>query len=435
MRAIDKGQTMKELWNRLFLEERPSIGLSFFRIFVAWTTGFHVLSLFFHLDENYLRTAFKTLNYNFFTPEAIALVQNSPDWLVVAFAGLFCAAWFCFLIGYASQFSCILMTATCYYFYALNAFYIGTLSWDILLVTLFLMCLTPYQGDYFSVDCLRRGDTLAYRRQRPFFIQRLLQLQIGFTYFYTALYKISSEGNWFSGNPIYYLMHYPPAGVTKYFLLRDFLAQHPQLCYAIGVAIVICEIVFVFLLFYRPTRISAIYLGFIFHITLILTLDVPAIFFFLFPPQLLLFVDPRVVIGWIERKRLYNQSRQRSQIVYDGNCGFCRHSLSQLKIMDMFDVFEPVDFHRLDDPALVHLQLTQKTAASQLHLVEPDGRLYGGFEAFRRMCFSLPMCYPLILVLYFPGMGLAGPCIYRWAAQNRYLFHSNTTCKSNACFR
>ena len=95
-------------------------------------TGFHVLPLFFHLDENYLRTAFKTLNYNFFTPEAITLVQNSPDWLVVAFAGLFCAAWFCFLIGYASQFSCILMTATCSYFYALNAFYIGTLSWDIL---------------------------------------------------------------------------------------------------------------------------------------------------------------------------------------------------------------------------------------------------------------------------------------------------------------
>ena len=327
------------------------------------------------------------------------------------------------------------MTATCYYFYALNAFYIGTLSWDILLVTLFLMCLTSYHGDYFSVDCLRRGGTLAYRRQRPFFIQRLLQLQIGFTYFYTALCKISSEGNWFSGNPVYYLMHYPPAGVTKYFLLRDFLAQHPQLCYAIGVAIVTCEIIFVFLLFYRPTRITAIYLGFIFHITLILTLDVPAIFFFLFPPQLLLFIDPRTVIGWIERKRLYNQSRQRSQIVYDGNCGFCRHSLNQLKIMDMFDVFEPVDFHRLDDPALVHLQLTQKTAASQLHLIEPDGRSYGGFEAFRRMCFNLPMCYPLVLILHFPGMGLVGPCIYRWVAQNRYLFHSNITCKSNACFR
>ena len=189
----------------------------FFGYLSLWRPGSMCCRYFFHLDENYLRTAFKTLNYNFFTPEAIAFIQNSPDWLVAAFAGLFCVVWFLFLIGYASQFSCILMTATCYYFYAFDAFYIGTLSWDILLVTLFLMCLTPYHGDYFSVDWLRRGDTLAYRRQRPFFIQRLLQLQIGFTYFYTALYKVSSEGNWFSGNPIYYLMHYPHSVLPNIF--------------------------------------------------------------------------------------------------------------------------------------------------------------------------------------------------------------------------
>lgn len=426
---------MKNFWNRLFLEERPSIGLAFFRIFVALTVGFHVLPLFFRLDENYLHTAFKTLNDNFFTPEVITFVQHSPDWLVVVFVGLFCLSWFCFLVGFVSQFSCIVLTVTCYYFYALNAFYIGTLSWDILLVTLFLMCLTPYHGDYFSIDCLRRGDVSAYRRQRPFFIQRLLQLQIGFTYLYTALYKISAEGNWTSGNPVYYLMHYPPAGVTKYFLLRDFLAQQPQVCYGLGIVILACEIFLVFLLFYPPTRITAIYLGFIFHITLILTLDVPAIFFFLFPPQLLLFIDPRRVIGRVEQKRSYNQSAKRSRIVYDGNCGFCRHSLNHLKIMDLFDVFEPIDFYGVDDPARLHPQLTKKTVTSQLYLMEPDGKLHGGFEAFRRMCFSLPMCYPLIPLMYFPGMGILGPRIYQWVAQNRHLFHSDTSCRNNACFR
>ena len=91
---------MRNFWNRLFLEERPSIGLAFFRIFVALTVGFHVLPLFFRLDENYLHTAFKTLNYNFFTPEVITFVQRSPDWLVMVFAGLFCLSWFCFLVGF-----------------------------------------------------------------------------------------------------------------------------------------------------------------------------------------------------------------------------------------------------------------------------------------------------------------------------------------------
>ncbi len=112
------------------------------------------------------------------------------------------------------------MTGCCYYFYALNSFHIGTLSWDILLVTLVLMCVTPYHGDYFSVDALRRGDIDAWRHPRPFFIQRLLQLQIASTFFFTGLYKITGEGNWITGNPIYYLMNYPVAGGDQEFSFK-----------------------------------------------------------------------------------------------------------------------------------------------------------------------------------------------------------------------
>src|SRR3989338_7146920 len=133
---------IKKIWQLLFLEERPSIGLSFFRLAAAWTVGLHVIPSFFHLDDNYLSTAFKTVNLNFFTPGFVALVQKSPDSVVYLFVAVFCASWFFFFIGLFSQVSCLVMTLSCYYFYALNSFHIGTLSWDILLVTLFLMCLT-----------------------------------------------------------------------------------------------------------------------------------------------------------------------------------------------------------------------------------------------------------------------------------------------------
>src|SRR5271170_4333016 len=162
---------MKNIWNTLFLEERPSIGLSFFRPFVALTVGLHVIPSFFHLDDNYLSTAFKTFNTDFFPTWFIDWVQKSPDALVYFFVAAFYITWFCFLIGLFSQVSCILMTGCCYYFYAINCFHIGTLSWDILLVTLFLMCVTPYHGDYFSVDALRRGDVDAWQCRRPFFLQ------------------------------------------------------------------------------------------------------------------------------------------------------------------------------------------------------------------------------------------------------------------------
>ncbi len=94
---------MNKIWNTLFLEERPSIGLSFFRIFAALTVGFHVIPSFFHLDDNYLSTAFKTFNTDFFPVPFIDLVQKSPDALVIFFVGAFVITWFCFLIGLFAQ--------------------------------------------------------------------------------------------------------------------------------------------------------------------------------------------------------------------------------------------------------------------------------------------------------------------------------------------
>ncbi len=454
---------MTKLWYQLFLEERPSIGLSFFRISVALTTGFHVIPCFFQLGENYYHTAFKTFNLNFFPFWFIELVQKSSNGLVLFFVFFFLVAWFFFLIGLWTQKSCILMVAACYYFYALNSFQIGTLSWDILLVTLFLMCLTPYPGDYFSIDCLRRGDPAAYQRKRPFFVQRLLQMQIAFTYFYTALYKITFRGNWLTDNPIYYLMNYPPMGVTKNFLLKEFFAARPQLCYWAGISIVVCELLLPFLLFCRRTRASAIVLGVFFHIVLILTFDVPAIFFFLFPVQLLLFIHPDEILKFIEQKRiassntptnsfLYVDSSKFKEIniqkqncrgtkgvqnvlLYDGNCQFCRNSVNQLRVMDLFNTLKMMDYNLVAeyDQSLPE-GLTKEKAASQLHLIEPDGSLYGGYFVFRRLSWKLPMLYPLIPIFYFPGSGAVGPLIYRWVAKNRYLFHFNKVCKDNQCF-
>jgi predicted DCC family thiol-disulfide oxidoreductase YuxK len=349
---------------------------------------------------------------------------------------VFMVTWFFFLIGLFTQLSGILMMASSYYLYALNAFAIGgRLSWDIFLVTLFLMCVTPYAGDYFSVDSLRRGDPEAYQRRRPYFLQRLLQMQIAFTYFYTGLYKITAEGNWLTANPIHYLMLYPPQGVTKNFMLKEFLANHPQLCYASGLLVVAVELLMPLILFWRKTRRCAIILGFLFHILLILTLDVPTIFFFQFPAQLLLFINPKHIVRWIEKKRKWNRLSPESQLIFNGQCQFCQASIRHLKIMDLFGCLRMLDYHPIEDLKRLHPSLSPEAAASQMHLIEPDGSLYGGFYALRRLCWKLPMLYPWTLIVYFPGSGILGPFLYRWVAKNRYLFHWNRTCRNNACFR
>ncbi len=294
---------LHKLWDRTFLEERPSVSLCLFRFFAAFTVGAHILPTFVHLEDNYLHTAFKEKNFSFFTPEVLNLVEQSPDDFVVFMTVFFCIALVGFAVGFLSQVSCILMVLGCYYFYALNALHIGTLSYDILLVTLFLMCVTGYHGDSFSVDAWIRRDKFAYRRKRPFFIQRLLQLQIASTFFYTALCKVSTHGNWLTDNPMYYLYNSTPESVVKHFPLRSFLAQHPDLCYATGIAVIVMEFAVSFLLFTPRARAWAIAAGIVFHVLLVVTLHVPTIFLFLFPAQLCLFIPPEKIVARLDSRK------------------------------------------------------------------------------------------------------------------------------------
>ena len=103
--------------------------------------------------------------------------------------------------------------------------------------------------------------------------------------------------------------------------------------------------------------------------------------------------------------------------------------------MDLFECLEFVDYQKYSDLTHVHPHLTEQLAASQIYLLESDGNLYGGFAALRRLCFMLPMLYVLIPVVYFPGMGIVGPIVYKFVAKNRYFFHFGKVCKDNQCFR
>ncbi len=425
--------TLAQLWHRAFLERRPSLSLGLFRLAVAWTVGCHMIPSFFHMADNYLSSAFKTKNTSFFPIGILQLVERSPDGLVWVFVILFFISLTTFTLGLFSQVSCILLTLTCYYFYALNNYHIGTLSFDILLVTLALMCVTGYHGDFLSLDSLRRGKPKPYRRLRPFFIQRLLQLQIAWTFWYTALHKITAGGNWLTDNPYYYLMHYPPGGVVREFLGRAWLAQHPDVCYGLGLACIGFELILPFLWFIPRTRSLGIVLGILFQLMLWATLHVPTIFLFLFPTLMLLFIPPETLVRWIEMRQERHLQTGRAVLFYDGQCGFCRQSITWLRVLDLFGWLDPLDFHRQPDLARLHPELTPERCRSEMVLLEPRGTLSGGFDAFRRMVRYLPTLWPLFPLVFVPGAHWVGTRVYRWIATHRYLFHRNPTCNTNHC--
>lgn len=423
----------QSLWHRLFSAERPSLGLAFFRPFVALAVGAHMIPSLLYLDDNYLHTAFKEKNDSFFTPAVPDFAVTSPDWLVYVMVVFFCTFLTLFAIGLFSQLSCIFMVIGCYYFYALNSLHTGTLSFDILLVTLFLMCVTGYHGDFFSVDSIRKGDPFAYRRTRPFFVQRLLQLQLASTCFLTGLSKITIDGNWLTGNPIYYLVNSIPPVVVKSFPFRDFLAASPNLCYALGLGVIAFELALPFLLFIPRTRLYAVFSALFFHILLGMALHVPALFFFLFIPQLSLFINPENIVNAIDKQRVIHQKQGREKLIYDGHCSFCIMSMRKLLVLDPTGIVEPVDYQKIDDLSSLDPRLNKDLCHSQIHLLGTNGKLYGGFYAFRYLSFKLPLLWFFAPLLYFPGMQWIGSPIYNFIARNRYLFHRNATCRNNQC--
>jgi hypothetical protein len=93
-------------------------------------------------------------------------------------------------------------------------------------------------------------------------------------------------------------------------------------------------------------------------------------------------------------------------------------SILVLKVMDLWGKLEYIEGPK---------------GMSEMKLYSTDDKTYGGFFAFRRLVWVLPMLYPVIPVVYFPGAGIAGPLVYGWVARHRYLFPVFHVCKTGQC--
>jgi predicted DCC family thiol-disulfide oxidoreductase YuxK len=116
-------------------------------------------------------------------------------------------------------------------------------------------------------------------------------------------------------------------------------------------------------------------------------------------------------------------------VIYDDQCGFCIRSL---KVCRALDVSRRLRFHGASTvaggsatfPELAHADLQNAMFA-----VAPDRSVTRGFFAVRRIAREVPLLWPLLVLLHFPGSGLLGPRIYAWVARNRHRFG----CESEVC--
>lgn len=112
-------------------------------------------------------------------------------------------------------------------------------------------------------------------------------------------------------------------------------------------------------------------------------------------------------------------ARAAARLLYDGDCGFCVSAARRLSRLDPTGRVELVDLRRADLAAL-DARLTPELCEGAVQLLEPDGRLSGGFDALKRLTALLPALWPAWPLLRLPGARWAGPRLYEALARLRF---------------
>ena len=109
----------------------------------------------------------------------------------------------------------------------------------------------------------------------------------------------------------------------------------------------------------------------------------------------------------------------RPVVVYDGQCVFCRAGMKRLRAMDLTG---RLTFLSLHDPRVG--RFCPNRSAGELNdemvIVAPDGTQHGGADALKYLTRTLPLMYPAMPVLHFPGTAWLWRAGYRQLAKRRY---------------
>jgi len=115
-------------------------------------------------------------------------------------------------------------------------------------------------------------------------------------------------------------------------------------------------------------------------------------------------------------------------VLYDGSCGLCARTIVVLRRLDVLARLRYADVS-VDWPALAatYPTLDAQACLEDMHVVvgdadDPPSSIETGFDAYRSIAWVLPIAWPVLPLLYVPGVPALGRRIYRFVA-----FHRSTT--------
>ena len=118
---------------------------------------------------------------------------------------------------------------------------------------------------------------------------------------------------------------------------------------------------------------------------------------------------------------------KKAVIYYDAKCEFCKKVIYLISCLDFFSEFKPHDLWKYSQ-STSQIKLNLKKMKQEIHLIDKNGNIYTGYEAFKLVFKKIPLLLPIRILLFIPGSDYFGKKFYNFIAINRYKI---IPCKGN----
>lgn len=112
----------------------------------------------------------------------------------------------------------------------------------------------------------------------------------------------------------------------------------------------------------------------------------------------------------------WNGLVRRATVLYDGECGFCTRSMA---LLERLDWFRRLDGRRIAEVDPARVPVSPELLEREMGLVDEQGEVWYGADAFAELTVRTPLLWPLALLLRVPGMLLLARPLYRLVARHR----------------
>ena len=413
------GLPVGSVWSRIWFQNKPTTPLEITRIGIGLALLVH-----YGLASPYLFTFWGDDGW---MPRALVEKQMTDPWMQSAFF-YFTAAWQWIVFHALFLFCCAALTVGWRTSWVKWLVLIGHISYDyrnpnmtygvdgIAACLLLILCFAPI-GRALSLDRvreIRRGKRKsleahppAFTSQWAFACRRLMQIQMAILFFFSGIDKLKGE-DWWSGEAIWLVFahsdYYNP-------MLLNILSSQYWLVNLATYGTIFVELAFVFLIWQRATRPIMLAAAILLHLQ----------FAFLMNLYYFSFVMIMGHMSFVRQEWLsslgaaWKRKIGPMEMIYDGQCGFCKRSMAWFLAFDGLKQIQVRDFRT--DPSPV---VSDEAVNKALYLVLPDGRALPGFEAYRYVVLRVPGLWWQIPFFYVPVLSrLVGHPIYNWIATNR----------------